>query len=118
MIYLLMPDRFANGDPTNDDPGGAGLLDRTKGRYYHGGDLAGVQQRLGYLKELGATTLWMNPVYDNHDGLNRKETYDGQPITDYHGYGAVDFYDVDEHLGTVEDIARSLTPPTPRGSRS
>ncbi len=101
VMYLLMPDRFANGDAANDDPGGAGLLDRSKGRYYHGGDLAGVQQRLGYLKDLGATAIWMNPVYDNHDGLNRKETYDGQPITDYHGYGAVDFYDVDEHLGTL-----------------
>lgn len=102
VIYLLMPDRFANGDPTNDNPATApGLLDRSKGRYYHGGDLEGVRQKLPYLKSLGITTIWMNPIYDNNNALNRKETYDNQPITDYHGYGAVDFYAVDEHLGDL-----------------
>jgi glycosidase len=107
VMYLLMPDRFANGDSSNDDPpGGPGMLDRTKGRYYHGGDLAGVRQRLPYLKSLGVTTIWLNPVYDNVNHLNRKETYDGQAITDYHGYGAVDFYAVDEHLGSVADLRR------------
>ena len=105
VLYLLMPDRFANGDAANDDPARArGLLDRAKGRYYHGGDLAGVRRKLPYLKSLGVTALWMNPLYDNHDGLNRKETYDGQPITDYHGYGAVDFYGVDEHLGDLATL--------------
>lgn len=102
VMYLLMPDRFANGDPSNDDPAvSRGLLDRSKGRYYHGGDLAGVRQKLPYLKSLGVTTIWMNPIYDNNNGLNRKETYDNLPITDYHGYGATDFYAVDEHLGDV-----------------
>ncbi len=103
VVYLLMPDRFANGGASNDDPTAArGLLDRTKGRYYHGGDLAGVRARLPYLKELGITAIWMNPIYDNNNGLNRREMYDGQPITDYHGYGAVDFYAVDEHLGDLD----------------
>ncbi|MBK9980646.1 MAG: cyclomaltodextrinase N-terminal domain-containing protein [Gemmatimonadetes bacterium] len=102
VMYLLMPDRFANGDPSNDDPAvSRGLLDRSKGRYYHGGDLAGVRQKLPYLKSVGVTTIWMNPIYDNNNGLNRKETYDNQPITDYHGYGATDFYAVDEHMGDV-----------------
>lgn len=102
VVYLLMPDRFANGDPSNDNPAIApGLLDRSKGRYYHGGDIAGVRQKLRYLKELGITAIWLNPVYDNNNGLNRRETYDGQPITDYHGYGATDFYAVDEHLGDL-----------------
>jgi len=102
VMYLLMPDRFANGDPGNDDPAvSKGLLDRTKGRYYHGGDLAGVRQKLPYLKSLGITTIWMNPIYDNNNGLNRRETYDNLPITDYHGYGATDFYAVDEHLGDL-----------------
>ena len=103
VLYLLMPDRFANGDPSNDDPAiSRGLLDRAKGRYYHGGDLAGVRQRLPYLRSLGITAVWLNPIYDNNNQLNRKEVYDGQPITDYHGYGATDFYAVDEHLGDVE----------------
>jgi glycosidase len=102
VVYLIMPDRFANGDTTNDNPPKArGLNDRTKSRYYHGGDLAGIRQRLPYLKSLGITALWLNPIYDNNDRINERETYDGQAITDYHGYGAVDFYAVDEHLGDL-----------------
>jgi len=105
VVYLLMPDRFANGDTTNDSPAKSpGLIDRSKGRYYHGGDLAGVRQRLPYLKSLGITAIWLNPIYDNNDRLNERETYDGQAITDYHGYGAVDFYAVDEHLGTLAEL--------------
>ncbi len=104
-IYLLMPDRFANGDPGNDDPAvSKGLLDRTKSRYYHGGDLRGVIDRLPYLKDLGVTAIWLNPWYDNVNHPNRRETYDGQAITDYHGYGAVDFYAVEEHLGDLATL--------------
>jgi glycosidase len=60
-----------------------------------------VQQKLPYLKQLGITAIWLNPIYDNNNALNRKEVYDGQAITDYHGYGATDFYNVEEHFGTV-----------------
>ncbi len=105
VIYLAMPDRFADGDPDNDDPPvSKGLLDRSKPRYYHGGDFQGVIDHLPYLKSLGVTALWLNPWYDNVNHLNRKETYDGQPITDYHGYGAVDFYGVEEHFGTMDKL--------------
>jgi len=105
VVYLIMPDRFANGDTTNDRPAKSpGLIDRSKARYYHGGDLAGVRQRLPYLKSLGITAIWLNPIYDNNDKLNERETYEGQAITDYHGYGAVDFYAVDEHLGTLAEV--------------
>jgi glycosidase len=108
VMYLIMPDRFANGDTTNDRPAGqADIIDRTKGRYYHGGDLAGVKQKLPYLKQLGITAIWFNPIYDNNNALNRKEVYDGQPITDYHGYGATDFYKVEEHFGSLAEF-RSL----------
>jgi glycosidase len=103
VIYLLMPDRFANGDTSNDDPPASkGLLDRNKARFYHGGDLQGVINRLSYLKDLGVTALWLNPVYDNNNRLNERETYDNQPITDYHGYGAVDFYAIEERFGDVK----------------
>jgi len=103
--YLLMPDRFANGDPSNDDPAvSRGLVDRNKPRYYHGGDIAGIRQRLPYLKSLGITTIWLNPIYDNNNGLNHKETPEGQPMADYHGYGATDFYGVEEHFGTLADF--------------
>jgi glycosidase len=105
VLYLIMPDRFANGDTANDNPAvSQGLLDRAKTRYYHGGDLRGIIQRLPYLKDLGITALWLNPWYDNHNGLNQRETYDGQAITDYHGYGAVDFYAVEEHFGDLATL--------------
>lgn len=105
VMYLIMPDRFVNGDTTNDRPQGQeDIIDRKKGRYYHGGDLAGIQQKLPYLQSLGITALWLNPIYDNNNALNRKEVYDGAAITDYHGYGATDFYKVEEHFGTLPQL--------------
>jgi hypothetical protein len=63
VIYLIMPDRFANGDPTNDEPADArGSHDRAKARAYHGGDLRGIQNHLEYLKDLGVTTVWLTPI--------------------------------------------------------
>ena len=91
MIYLIMPDRFANGDPSNDEPAvSTGILDRAQPRRYHGGDLAGVGGKLPYLKSLCVTAVWLNPIYDNTNELDRKEVYDGQPTTAYHGYHAID----------------------------
>lgn len=111
VIYLLMPDRFCDGDPLNNDPPESpGMYDRKKWRYYHGGDFQGIINRLPYLKELGVTAIWLNPIYDNVNHLNRREQYDEgpgttkAPITDYHGYGAVDFYGVEEHFGTIEKL--------------
>ncbi|MGB8473313.1 MAG: alpha-amylase family glycosyl hydrolase [Candidatus Acidiferrum sp.] len=92
VIYLILPDRFANGDPTNDEPADArGTHDRGNPRAYHGGDLRGIREHLPYLKDLGVTTLWLTPILKNG------------AAQDYHGYGAVDLYAVDPHLGTVED---------------
>jgi neopullulanase len=92
VIYLIMPDRFANGDPTNDEPAEfPGSFDRAKARAYHGGDLRGIKDHLPYLKDLGITTLWLTPIVKNG------------AATDYHGYGAVDEYAVDPHLGTLRD---------------
>jgi glycosidase len=102
-IYLIMPDRFANGDTSNDDPViSHGLFDRKKGRYYHGGDLQGIIDHLPYLKSLGITTIWLTPVYDNTNSLNQQQAVNGEAIADYHGYGATDYYGVEEHLGTME----------------
>ena len=100
VIYLIMPDRFANGDAAISK----NLIDRSKGRYYHGGDFQGIVDHLPYLKSLGVTALWINPWYDNVNHLNYKETYGGEPITDYHGYGAVDFYGVEEHFGNLSKL--------------
>jgi neopullulanase len=111
VIYFIMPDRFADGDPNNNDPPQSrGLYDRSKPRYYHGGDIQGIINRLPYLKDLGVTAIWINPVYDNVNHLNDRETYaetpEGpkKPITDYHGYGPVDFYAVEEHYGTLAKL--------------
>lgn len=106
VIYFLMPDRFADGDTSNNDPTKSkGLFDRTKGRHYHGGDFQGVINKLPYLKSLGITAIWTTPVYDNNDKLDTKEVYEGVPATTgYHGYGAVDMYAVDEHLGDMAKL--------------
>src|ERR1044072_3754392 len=111
VIYFIMPDRFADGDRSNNDPRKSpGLYDRSKGRYYHGGDFQGIIERLPYLKELGVTTIWITPVYDNTDRLDEKEMYpevEGgprRPTTAYHGYGAIDFYGVEEHYGTMRRL--------------
>ena len=115
VIYLLMPDRFANGDRTNDDPPmSRGLHDRAKPRHYHGGDLQGVIDRLPYLRDLGITAVWTTPWYDNVNHLNQLEKYtadnqrspSGVPSTDYHGYGAVDFYGVEERFGDQATLRR------------
>jgi glycosidase len=91
-IYLVMPDRFANGDPTNDEPSDAPkTLNRSNPRAYHGGDLRGIRDHLPYLKDLGVSTLWLTPIVKNG------------AAQDYHGYGATDLYAVEPHLGTVKD---------------
>jgi glycosidase len=108
VIYLIMPDRFANGDPSNDNPEiSKGLFDRNNSHFYHGGDLQGVINHLPYLKSLGITTLWLTPVYDNVNGPNVVQAIGGKSIADYHGYGAVDYYGIEEHFGTF-DLLRKL----------
>lgn len=101
VIYLLMPDRFCDGDPSNDDPPvSRGLYSRSNARGYHGGDFQGVIDHLPYLKDLGITAIWMTPVYDN---ANRPHDYwYAKGVTSYHGYGATDFYRTDEHFGSLE----------------
>lgn len=90
LMYLIMPDRFSNGDPSNDRV--QGMLDQTLRRdtvfNRHGGDLKGVQNHLDYLKDLGVTAIWLNPIWEN-DMPNRTE----------HGYAFTDHYKVDPRLG-------------------
>lgn len=102
VIYLIMPDRFANGDKSNDDPDiSHGLFDPTDPHRYHGGDFQGIIDRLPYLKSLGVTALWLTPVYDNTNKPNNAQSVGGKPIADYHGYGTVDYYGVEEHFGNM-----------------
>ncbi|OGS39962.1 MAG: hypothetical protein A2506_08705 [Elusimicrobia bacterium RIFOXYD12_FULL_66_9] len=105
VIYLIMPDRFANGDPAHADPAKwRGTVDRAKSRSFHGGDLKGIIDRLPYLKELGATAIWLTPLYANLDGLHPTTSWSKVPFTDYHGYGPVDYYGVDPHFGGLDDL--------------
>lgn len=107
VIYFVFTDRFADGDPANNDPARSkGLYDRRKGRHYHGGDLQGIIDKLPYIKSLGATAIWTTPVYDNADREDTLETYPPEmpTTTGFHGYGAVDFYGVDEHLGDMAKL--------------
>ncbi len=102
VIYLIMMDRFADGDPANNDPAiSRGMFDRADPHRYHGGDLQGIIDHLPYLKSLGITAIWITPVYDNVNHLNEKQAVNGQGIADYHGYGTVDYYGVEEHFGDL-----------------
>jgi glycosidase len=100
VIYFLLPDRFANGDPSNDRGGleGGRLttgFDPTHPDFYHGGDLAGLTARLDYIQGLGATAVWLAPVFRNKpvQGAPGRET------AGYHGYWILDFTAVDPHFG-------------------
>jgi glycosidase len=105
VIYLIMPDRFSDGDRTNNAPPGSTpeSIARANPRSYHGGDLRGIIKRLPYLKELGATALWLTPWYDNWNGVNRCDK-PWCPNTYYHGYHAIDYYAVEDHFGDMETL--------------
>lgn len=97
VIYLIMPDRFANGNPKNDDV--KGMAQRGVGRdsilLRHGGDLQGIQDHLPYIADLGVTALWLNPIQEND-----------QPRESYHGYAITDHYRVDPRLGDNESYRK------------
>lgn len=105
LIYLIMPDRFANGDSSNDKPGDAPAEanDRKNPRAYHGGDLRGIINHLPYLKELGVTALWLTPWYDNWNGVNKCDK-PWCPNTYYHGYHAIDYYKVEDRFGDMATL--------------
>ncbi|MES2418012.1 MAG: glycoside hydrolase family 13 protein [Bacteroidota bacterium] len=93
LIYLIMPDRFANGNIENDKV--AGMNDMTLNRdsmyYRHGGDIEGIIGKLPYLQDLGVTTLWLNPILENNEYK-----------TSYHGYANTENYQVDRRFGNNE----------------
>ncbi len=96
VIYLLMPDRFANGDTTNDNVDGMlEQADRAKPLGRHGGDIKGIMDHLDYLVDLGVTALWINPLLEND-----------MPKQSYHGYAITDYYEVDARYGTNEDYKK------------
>ncbi len=96
VMYLIMTDRFADGDPANDPQ----PSERDLPRGWHGGDFRGAQQHLDYLQQLGITTVWLTPVYGNDGGRQA-----------YHGYSPTNLYRTDPHFGSLADLqslARAL----------
>lgn len=103
IIYMVMTDRFFDGDPTNNNPENIeGSFDKDHLEAYHGGDIRGIIEKVPYLKDLGITTLWITPIVKN---INTNMMADkGGKQYGYHGYWASDFTKIDPHLGTEEDL--------------
>jgi glycosidase len=111
VIYLLMPDRFANGDPSNDNiPGMLEGTDRSQPYARHGGDLKGLSDRLDYIRDLGMTAVWVAPIFENDMPANYAI---GAGF--YHGYAATDMYKVDRRLGTNEQFRELVSDAQSRG---
>ena len=118
-FYFVMADRFDNGDAgqrprraAGRPPGQSGFDPTAKG-FYHGGDLAGLRQRLDYIKGLGTTAIWLTPSFKN----KAVQLEDG-PSAGYHGYWITDFTQIDPHLGTnAEPARRSSTRRTRAGMK-
>lgn len=109
IIYLIMTDRFADGNSGNNKD-----VDRENPRAWHGGDIRGVISKLDYLKDLGITAIWLTPWYDNPDVPN---TCDQPwcPYTNYHGYHAIDYYAVENHFGTMAELQTLVREARKRG---
>src|SRR5215212_8076951 len=106
-FYFVMPDRFDNGSVANDNGGlppgrseGQSGFDPTGKGWYHGGDLEGLRSRLGYIKGLGTTAIWLTPSFKN----KAVQDNNGFPSAGYHGYWITDFTQIDPHLGTNDDL--------------
>jgi glycosidase len=104
-IYFVLPDRFENGDPANDRGGLTGDrmrtgFDPTSKGFYHGGDLKGLAAKLDYIVGLGATAIWLGPIFKNKPVQGGP----GQESAGYHGYWITDFTSVDPHFGTETEF--------------
>ena len=108
VLYLIMPDRFANGDPTNDQIAMRTeyKVDRNDPNARHGGDLKGISDRLGYLAGLGVTAIWLNPVLEN-------DMKGGS----YHGYATTDYYRVDPRFGSNEEYKNLISATHEKGMK-
>jgi glycosidase len=106
-IYFVMPDRFANGDPSNDTGGieggplEHGFLPENRA-FHHGGDLAGLTEKLPYLADLGIGAIWITPPFTNNF-VQGNGTIEGSSSS-YHGYWQIDWTRIDPHLGTEEEM--------------
>ena len=118
VIYFAVTDRFFDGDKSNNDAYGVGDYDTSDkgGSSYHGGDFAGLNEKLDYLKDLGVNTIWITPIVENiTDDQPDAET--GMHTYGYHGYWASDFTKLNKHLGTEEEFAALIEAAHSRGMK-
>ncbi|MGC1470009.1 MAG: alpha-amylase family glycosyl hydrolase [Sphingorhabdus sp.] len=118
VIYFVLPDRFANGDSKNDTGGIKGDrlktgYDPTHKGFYHGGDLKGLLKRIDYIQGLGATAIWLAPVFKNKAVQGKA----GDVSAGYHGYWVTDFTTVDPHFGTEADFKALVDAAHARGMK-
>lgn len=118
IVYFLLTDRFENADPTNDRGGLTGDrlqtgFDPTAKGFYHGGDLRGILRRLDYIQSLGATAIWLTPVFKNKPVQGPP----GHESAGYHGYWITDFTRVDPHIGTDADLQALIGAAHARGMK-
>ncbi len=118
VIYFVLPDRFENGDRSNDRGGLKGDrlktgFDPTHKGFYHGGDLKGLIARLDYIQSLGATAIWLGPIYKNKPVQGAP----GQESAGYHGYWITDFTRVDPHYGSNADMKAFVAATQARGMK-
>lgn len=115
-FYFILTDRFANGDPSNDAGGlTSGPLqtgfDPTNKGFYHGGDIAGVRDKLDYIQGLGTTAIWLTPSFKNRPVQGSGD----DASAGYHGYWTTDFTQIDPHLGTNEEMQALIKDAHQRG---
>jgi glycosidase len=118
IVYFVLPDRFENGDPSNDNGGLTGDrlttgFDPTHKGFYHGGDLKGLTARMDYIQGLGATAIWLGPIYKNKPVQGGP----GQETAGYHGYWITDFTRVDPHFGEDADMRAFVAAAHARGMK-
>ena len=108
LVYLIMPDRFSNGDPSNDQYEELRDKDSDRNNPYvrHGGDLAGITDKLDYLNDIGATALWLTPVLENNTPKMQEGPF---TMSGYHGYWITDHYKVDKRLGGAEAYKKMIS---------
>lgn len=101
VFYFVLPDRFYNGDTSNDQGSktvaiSQGGFDKTRKSWYHGGDVRGLMDKLDYIQQMGVTAIWLTPIL-------RNQAIQGED-TGYHGYWVLDFTQIDPHLGSNDDL--------------
>lgn len=110
VLYMVMPDRFADGDPANNDVATLRhrvTADRSEPNTRHGGDLPGIEKHIDYIDSLGVTAVWLNPVLEND-----------MPGGSYHGYATTDYYRVDPRFGSNDDYSRLISRLHDRGIKT